>query len=85
MDTVSETVSAIVEELRNRGNPSSLAGMARFGINVEQVFGNSMPSIRLAGQLSERTDTSSRWIARDTLRELHRPDIIARVRKKSGL
>jgi 3-methyladenine DNA glycosylase AlkD len=37
---------AIVQKLRSRANPVNVAGMARFGINVENAFGISVRELR---------------------------------------
>lgn len=41
MDTQS-----ILEKLRSMSNPSSLEGMARFGVNTDKAFGVSIPNLR---------------------------------------
>jgi len=40
-------------------------------------------ALTAAEELTQRESTSARWIGRDALRELHRPDIIERLQKKS--
>ena len=39
-------VQEIIQELRAQGNPSSLKGMARFGIATGTAFGVSVPAVR---------------------------------------
>jgi 3-methyladenine DNA glycosylase AlkD len=45
---------AIVEELRSRANPVNVAGMARFGINVENAFGISVAELRTLAKVIGR-------------------------------
>ncbi|MEG8946540.1 DNA alkylation repair protein [Rosettibacter firmus] len=40
------TVEEIIKELKKHKNKNNLAGMARFGINVEKAFGISIPFLR---------------------------------------
>ncbi len=42
----SPRVQEIIRELREQGNPSSLKGMARFGIATGTAFGVSVPTVR---------------------------------------
>jgi 3-methyladenine DNA glycosylase AlkD len=45
---------AIVEELRSRANTANVAGMARFGINVENAFGISVGELRALAKVIGR-------------------------------
>ncbi|MCB2204149.1 DNA alkylation repair protein [bacterium] len=54
MDTIKENVDAVLDELRRSGDKTNLEGMARFGINTEKAFGNSMPSIRALAKVVGR-------------------------------
>ncbi len=40
------SVDSLVSELRSKGNPKSLAGMSRFGIETNKAFGVSVPELR---------------------------------------
>ncbi|HVP23940.1 MAG TPA: DNA alkylation repair protein [Conexivisphaerales archaeon] len=43
-------VPAILRELRSKGDPRNVEGMARFGLRSTNVFGMSMPEIRRMGR-----------------------------------
>ena len=45
---------AILEALRSHANPVNVAGMARYGINVERAFGVPMPVLRKIGKQAGR-------------------------------
>lgn len=40
------SLSQLIDEIRRRGNPKALDGMSRYGINVTNAFGTSMPQLR---------------------------------------
>jgi 3-methyladenine DNA glycosylase AlkD len=40
------TVERVMDELRQRGNPKAVAGMARFGIQTSKALGISIPQLR---------------------------------------
>jgi len=40
------TLEHVMEELRRRGNPKAVAGMARFGIQTSKALGVSIPQLR---------------------------------------
>jgi 3-methyladenine DNA glycosylase AlkD len=42
----SPTVDAVIEEIRRRGRPESLRGMARYWIRTDKAFGVSIPNLR---------------------------------------
>ena len=41
-----KTCSDIIEELKSLANPEAVKGMVQFGINPENTYGVSIPSIR---------------------------------------
>ncbi len=45
-NTIADTVDAVLDELRGLGRPDRLAGMARYGINVDKAFGVIIPEQR---------------------------------------
>lgn len=48
---------SILEKLKSISNPSSLEGMARYGINTDKAFGVSIPNLRnLAKQVGKNHD-----------------------------
>jgi 3-methyladenine DNA glycosylase AlkD len=49
------SASTILETLRGHANPANVAGLARFGINVEQAFGVPMPILRKIGKQAGRS------------------------------
>lgn len=51
----SPTVRDVLEEIRRRGNQSSLIGMSRFGIETSRAFGVSVPQLR---DLAKKTGRS---------------------------
>ena len=48
--TVAPTVEAIVAHLRARRDPAAIAGMARYGIKVDDACGLSLPALRGLGR-----------------------------------
>ena len=54
MDHIADSIEDVLAELRRTGNPASLEGMARFGINTSHAYGNSMPSVRALAKLVGR-------------------------------
>ncbi len=45
---------SVVKELRSRRNPVNIAGMARFGINVQNAFGISVAEVRAVAKVIGR-------------------------------
>ncbi|HDO23463.1 MAG TPA: DNA alkylation repair protein, partial [Nitrospirae bacterium] len=44
----------ILKTLKSLSNPEAVAGMARFGINPENIYGISIPNLRkMAGQIGK--------------------------------
>jgi len=52
--TQSSDCRGILETLRRHTNPVNVAGMARYGINVEKAFGVPMPVLRKIGKQAGR-------------------------------
>lgn len=44
------TVDEVVADLRDRRDPTALAGMARYGIKVDNAYGVSIPELRALGR-----------------------------------
>ena len=66
------TASELPDELRRLGKPENRAGMARYGINVDNAHGVPVAQLRV---LAKR-------IGRDALRELRSDKVQARLAAK---
>jgi len=73
-------VTEITNKLQKLANPAQLAGMSKFGMEVEQRLGVSVPDMRkLAKEIKLINDKTARWIAADALRELTSEKILNKL------
>ena len=59
-------IESVLQRLKELGDPDAAAGMARFGIKPDKVFGVSMPNLRvLAGEVGvDHALARQLWLAR---------------------
>jgi 3-methyladenine DNA glycosylase AlkD len=62
-------VNEIIEWLRSQGNEKVVAGMSRFGINIQNAFGIKMPVLRAKAKTFKKDMTLSRELWRTGFHE----------------